>query len=465
MAGNCFHTIKTAASTARSMSSGARAGILKLESVKPIQTPGFLCPTSRGVITHLTPDNVAKCGSMLSGLVVNAEDFMEKAPAADIPLLKYPDPRELLALPLDLPMIITPRRPAPVPSPQPNRDDSISIMTGEGFRSMPLSLYGEFASRLSPDIVLSVPDIPNLSPGGKPGANRAKKMLARTEKWLKELLLDKCSRNAEYRVFAPILPGLSASAQRSYFDVIRSDSSIVGVTLWNAQAARLSPKQAEMAEKRHAAKKPLTVNNNTMESYLEELANDELVRCYASGIDTPHDVLDMISKGVDLFLASSAYEFTDSGVALDFTFPANMDEPVFGYNLWDDQYAADMGTLGRVNSATIPGTSYNRAYIHHLLGAREMTGWVLLQMHNLAVFSSFFDGVRKCILDGTFEVERENFFLVYGDPESARELRDKFKRKDTVPKVRGYAISYDAEVSRKQEGSTQRLNDPPFRKL
>lgn len=55
----------------------ARRGLYTFKSgsvVKSIETPGFIMPTSRGVVSHLTPDSLEKRKSDISGLYVAAED-------------------------------------------------------------------------------------------------------------------------------------------------------------------------------------------------------------------------------------------------------------------------------------------------------------------------------------------------------------------------------------------------------
>jgi len=48
-------------------------------------------------------------------------------------------------------------------------------------------------------------------------------------------------------------------------------------------------------------------------------------------------------------------------------------------------------------------TNHHRAYLHHLLIAREMTGEVLLQLHNTHHMLDFMEAVRKSRRDGTFQ--------------------------------------------------------------
>ena len=58
--------------------SGGRQGKLAIPARKPIETPHYIGVTSRGVIPHLTQDNVAK-QTNISGVYVSLEDCMESS--------------------------------------------------------------------------------------------------------------------------------------------------------------------------------------------------------------------------------------------------------------------------------------------------------------------------------------------------------------------------------------------------
>lgn len=50
-----------------------------------------------------------------------------------------------------------------------------------------------------------------------------------------------------------------------------------------------------------------------------------------------------------------------------------------------------------------PTKQYSRAYVHHLLGVRELLASILLAQHNLFVYSKFFEAIRKHVEAGTLE--------------------------------------------------------------
>ena len=95
-------------------------------------------------------------------------------------------------------------------------------------------------------------------------------------------------------------------------------------------------------------------------------------------------------------------------------------------------------------------TKHHRAYLHHLLGAREMLGWTLLQIHNHQVMSDFFAGIRSTIAAGgaTFEENVQLFSRVY-ESELPKGTGER-------PRARGYHF--------KSEGGQPRINQPAWEK-
>lgn len=438
----------------------ARKGLYRVAGRQAIATPGFLAATSRGVVPHLTPDNVNRLEGAFAGFSVAAEDFLDRLPQEErIPFLNGADMRRLLGLPAELPIVASPRRSSPVAVSVPNTNDAISIMTSEGTKKMPLSAYFKFIDGFGPDVVLAPPDLPNLSPGGRPGGNRVRKMANRTEKWLDATL----EHNATRPVFAVVLPSVPAATQREYLHSVgERRERLAGLTFWDTEDyMRLSARQ--QGQRRDASQKPESGPEDVGRAVAEN-GLEPLVRFYAVGCETPQEVLDRVAQGMDLFQGDCCTQFTDAGVALDFVFPAPESDArlPLGANLWDEKYKTDMRHLSETGTAT---GSHNRAYVHHLLKAREMTSWVLLQMNNTTVLSRFFEGIRRSIENGTFARDHAHFVDVYGDVASAKSFRDEYKGKSTGPTARGYAVGHLEQETRKNAGSTPKINDPPFRKL
>lgn len=218
--------------------------------------------------------------------------------------------------------------------------------------------YFKGALHLRPDIVLGIPDIPQQTPG----RHRAPKMVFRTELWLNELINKATASEAEGRgksyIFAPLLP-LDWEQQRWYVEYLKTQiSSLSGLALYDSSLAFDIPAKLEM-----------------------------LPRMSLDDPGNPHQVLQQVSWGVDLFNLAFITQLTDAGIALDFQFSGvNSTHPKedrrkmpMAVNLWGVEYAADLEPLG-AGCVCYSCSKHHRAYVQHLLVAKEMTAWVLLQM-------------------------------------------------------------------------------------
>ena len=96
------------------------------------------------------------------------------------------------------------------------------------------------------------------------------------------------------------------------------------------------------------------------------------------------DIFVALEAGVDVFDSAYCYTAVENGCALTYpnTLPLKdgaMDPIVTGFeiDLNDEKYAADhLPLLASCSCYTC--TNYTRAYVHHLLGTKELLGKVLL---------------------------------------------------------------------------------------
>ena len=182
---------------------------------------------------------------------------------------------------------------------------------------------------------------------------------------------------------------------------------------------------------------------------------DDLTRLCISNPETPQAILHAISLGIDLITVPFVTAVSERGLAFDFTFPApsiptascsgtqheessppsNSKPPrlPLALDLWSPVHASTT-TFLTSSCSCYTCTRHHRAYIHHLLTAKEMLAWTLLQVHNFHVLDSFFDGVRNSIQARSFEQEKKRFEDVY-----EAEWREGLG-KDKGPRVRGYQV-------------------------
>ncbi|KAF8425513.1 tRNA-guanine(15) transglycosylase-like protein [Tirmania nivea] len=427
----------------------ARLGRLIVGKGHVLDTPAFISQGSRGVVPHLSHDNLRR-HTHIKGVYTALEDFVEKNPGKQ-PIYTTPTTlRQFISLPSSQFSILAPRRAPPISCPAANTDDSISILTSVGYRFLSWQDYSKAVKKLRPDVVVSMPDIPDQ----KPGKNRGPKMAMRTELWLRELL----EKNKEWAeeegiaaevgekgrtpIFAPLLT-LEMEEQRLYLEFLEErKEEVSGLAIYDYR-------QLLEAEMRLADLPRLSLDNPK----------------------TPLGMLDQIEAGVDVLSANFVQEATDAGIALDFYFPGvdvglqrtesdSLEKKVLGLDMWGLAYAADLRPLSFGLGGGEEGQDektcdcyacrrHHRAYVQHLLQAKEMTAWVLLQIHNYHILEKFFVAVRASIAAGTYEQDKKVFRDTY-----VEELPEKSGQ---GPRVRGYQF--------KTEGGAKKKNPPAFNQV
>jgi queuine tRNA-ribosyltransferase len=114
-----------------------------------------------------------------------------------------------------------------------------------------------------------------------------------------------------------------------------------------------------------------------------------------------------VALGADLLTIPFIGAVSDAGIALDIAFPPPLmetshDPKPLGIDLWTPLHATDISPIIH-DCACYTCTKHHRAYLHHLLSAKEMLAWTLLQIHNHYTMDVLFAAVRDSIVDGTFD--------------------------------------------------------------
>src|SRR6185437_765540 len=113
---------------------------------------------------------------------------------------------------------------------------------------------------------------------------------------------------------------------------------------------------------------------------------------YLMGVGTPHDLLEAVARGIDMFDCVLPTRNGRHGTA--FTRHGAI-------NLANARHASDARPLDE-QSAHPATRTYSRAYLHHLTKANEMLGAVLLSTINLAYYQALMAGMRVAIMAGRF---------------------------------------------------------------
>lgn len=333
-----------------------------------------------------------------------------------------------MSLPQDTLLVLGARRNPPIASPAANTNTEVSLLTSVGFKSLSSEYYAAAARKLQPDIVVGLADIPYGQEAV--GTRRKDKMSDRTEVWLRDIIAKRKGiekGEARFNIFAPILP-IERDLQSWYLEHLLDDmvDEISGVAIYDA--------------------------------YLLDDLPDELHRFPRLSFHipaSPQELLRQISLGMDLFTVPFVSSATDAGIALDFTFspPSTSNSStrqILGIDMWDQEHALSVTPLSK-ECTCYACTKHHRAYIQHLLSAKEMLGWALIQIHNHAILSAFFANIRKSIEAGTFDTDVAAFEAYY-EPQLP-------EKTGQGPRVRGYQFKSE------DHGKPEKKNPKAYKKF
>jgi len=118
---------------------------------------------------------------------------------------------------------------------------------------------------------------------------------------------------------------------------------------------------------------------------------------YLMGVGTPHDLLEAVARGIDMFDCVLPTRNGRHGMA--FTGHGAI-------NLGNARHANDPRPLDAESPHPVART-YSRAYLHHLTKANEILGAVLLSTINLAYYQTLMTGMRTAIVARRFDAFRE----------------------------------------------------------
>jgi queuine tRNA-ribosyltransferase len=116
---------------------------------------------------------------------------------------------------------------------------------------------------------------------------------------------------------------------------------------------------------------------------------------YLMGVGTPHDLIESVKRGVDMFdcviptrSGRTGRAYTSRGVL----------------NLRNAKHAEDTRPLDP--DCDCPACrNHSRAYLHHLIKSEEMLGPMLLTWHNITYYQRLMGRLRNAILEGRLQAE------------------------------------------------------------
>ena len=113
---------------------------------------------------------------------------------------------------------------------------------------------------------------------------------------------------------------------------------------------------------------------------------------YLMGVGTPENILESVDRGIDFF--DCVYPSRNGRHGHAYTHAGKL-------NLMNARFELDDRPIEE--GCTCPACRrYSRAYIHHLLKAKEMLGLRLLVLHNLSFYNRLMAEIRESLDKGTF---------------------------------------------------------------
>jgi queuine tRNA-ribosyltransferase subunit QTRTD1 len=321
-----------------------------------------------------------------------AEIVIEKVPPRTPAIYLIPQEpglsrlRRFTTQPDDTLLVLGPRRPVPVNASLANSNEAFTICTSVGFRHEQVDDYVAAATNLGPDVFIGPADMVYAA---SRSVKRVEKMNNRSATWMERLFAAASQSPSFPSVFLPVLP-VPVEQQRMYLvDMVEFRPQIAGLAVYDPVAVPDLPE-----------------------------AFSALPRLSLSPPSSPHDILDHIALGIDLFTVPFIAAASDAGIALSFSFPPpsppqSTEQAPLGADLSLPSFASELSPID-ANCKCYACANNSQAYLQHLLSAKEMVGWVLLQVHNHAIMDAFFNGIRTSIAAGSFEEDRTAFAAYYG---------------------------------------------------
>ena len=151
-----------------------------------------------------------------------------------------------------------------------------------------------------------------------------------------------------------------------------------------------------------AVGEPAEVMYEIIENVTPHMPTDKIR--YLMGVGTPVNILNAVERGVDLFdcvmpsrNARHGHLFTTKGII----------------NINNQKYERDMTPIDE-NCDCPVCRQYSKAYIRHLLKAKEMLSQRLLVMHNLWFYNKLMEDIRKALDEGRFAEFKKEKEKIYG---------------------------------------------------
>ena len=126
---------------------------------------------------------------------------------------------------------------------------------------------------------------------------------------------------------------------------------------------------------------------------------------YLMGVGTPTDLVQAVSRGVDMFDCVMPSRNARNGQL--FTRYGKI-------NIRNSKYKNDISSID-IESKSDLSVNYSKGYLHHLFKIEEMLGYRIATLHNLSFYLNLMSTIQSQIKNGTFSSWSKEFVSNYGD--------------------------------------------------
>ncbi|MDD5312569.1 MAG: tRNA guanosine(34) transglycosylase Tgt [Dehalococcoidia bacterium] len=138
---------------------------------------------------------------------------------------------------------------------------------------------------------------------------------------------------------------------------------------------------------------------------------------YLMGVGSPEDIIEGISKGIDIFDSALPTRVARNGALYTHTGRINIKK---------SKYKDDMQSIEE-SCTCFTCRNFSLAYVHHLFKSEELLAYRLATIHNVFFINSLIFEIRESIKAGQFADFRQEFFTNYQITDEDRRIEQKFR--------------------------------------
>ena len=144
---------------------------------------------------------------------------------------------------------------------------------------------------------------------------------------------------------------------------------------------------------------------------------------YLMGVGAPEDIIEAVSRGIDLFDCVLPTRIARNGALLT---------PTGRLNIRNARFAEDSRPI-QETCACYTCRTFSRAYLRHLIVSGEISGLRLATIHNLHFMLQLMEQIRAQIAQGTFASFRTSFLHAYQITDQRVRHEQRRRRVEALP--------------------------------